>query len=71
MAHLTRTVHYVAAIVATTTTIKLCSTLTQQRLEAFMLAATEQDVLMALGCDLIIGGVAESTELLLKLLIQR
>ncbi|KAJ8346852.1 hypothetical protein SKAU_G00282530 [Synaphobranchus kaupii] len=48
----------------------LRSSLSQQHLEAFMLMATEREVLMALDSDLVIDAVAERSELLRKLLIQ-
>ena len=44
--------------------------LSQQHLEAFMLMATQQDVLKMLDSDDIIDGVAEKSELLQKLLLQ-
>ncbi len=47
---------------------RLRSSLTQQHLEAFMLMASERDVLMALDSDQIIDGIAERSEQLRKLL---
>lgn len=46
------------------------NSLSQQQLEAFMLMATQQNVLKMLNSDKIIDGVAEKCELLQKLLIQ-
>lgn len=48
---------------------RLRSTLSQDHLEAFMLMATEKDVLMHLDTDTVINRVAEQTALLTKLLI--
>ena len=47
---------------------RLRSTLSQEHLEAFMLMATEKDILMALDTDVVINRVAEKSELLRKLL---
>lgn len=44
--------------------------LSQQHLEAFMLMATQPDVLKMLDCDKIIDGIAEKSKLLQKLLIE-
>lgn len=49
---------------------RLRSTLSQQHLEAFMLMATQQDVLKMLDSEDIIDGVAEKSELLQKSLLQ-
>jgi len=48
---------------------RLRSTLTQERLEAFMLMCTEKEILMTLDNDGIIDRVAESSELLRRLLV--
>lgn len=48
---------------------RLRSTLSQDHLEAFMLMATEKDVIMHLDTDTVINRVAEQTALLTKLLI--
>ena len=47
---------------------RLRSALSQEHLEAFMLMATEKDILMALDTDVVIDRVAERSELLRKLL---
>lgn len=49
---------------------RLRSSLSQQHLKAFMLMATQPDVLKMLDGDKIIDGVAEKSELLQKLLIE-
>ena len=49
---------------------RLRSTLSQEHLQAFMLMATEKDILMALDTDTVIDRVAEKSELLKKLLLQ-
>ena len=48
---------------------RLRSSLSQQHLEAFMLMATQTDVLQMLDSEKIIDGVAEKSELLQKLLM--
>ena len=47
---------------------RLRSTLSSDKLEAFMLMATEKDILMALDSDSVIDRLAEKSELLKKLL---
>lgn len=51
--------------------IKNClrSTNFQEHLEAFMLMATEKDILMSLDIDTVIDRVAEKSDLLKKLLL--
>lgn len=49
---------------------RLRSSLSQQHLEAFMLMATQPDVLKMLNCEKVIDGVAERSDLLQKLLIE-
>lgn len=48
---------------------RLRSTLTQERLEAFMLMCTEKEILMTLDNDGVIDRVAESSKLLQRLLV--
>lgn len=48
---------------------RLRSTLSANKLEAFMMMATEKDILMALDSDVVIDRVAEKSELLRKLLL--
>lgn len=48
---------------------RLKSKLSQEHLEAFMLMATETDILFSLDSDVIIDKVAEKTELFTKLLL--
>lgn len=48
---------------------RLRSTLTQEHLEAFMLMSTEKDILMSLDSDGVINKVAETSDLLLRLLM--
>lgn len=49
---------------------RLGSSHSQQHLEAYMLMATQPDVLKMLDCDQIIDGIAEKSDLLKKLLIE-
>jgi hypothetical protein len=48
---------------------RLRTSLNQENLEAFMLMATEKEILMALDKDDIIDKMAESSELLRRLLV--
>ena len=48
---------------------RLRTSLNQENLEAFMLMATEKEILMALDKDDIIDKMAESSELLRRLLL--
>lgn len=48
---------------------KLRSSLSANKLEMFMLMATEKDILMSLDVDIVIDRVAEKSELLRKLLL--
>lgn len=48
---------------------RLRSRIVQERLEAFMLMATEKDILMSLDSDTVIDRVAENSDLLKKLLL--
>lgn len=48
---------------------RLQSSLSGNRLEMFMLIATEKDIRMSLNCDMVIDRVAEKSDLLRKLLL--
>ena len=48
---------------------RLRSSLSANKLEAFMLMATEKDILMSLDTDVIIDRIAEKSELMKRLLL--
>ena len=48
---------------------RLRSSLSANKLEAFMLMATEKDILMSLDTDVIIDRVAEKSDLMKRLLL--